>query len=499
MLAVMSSEETPHAFISYVREDSDAVDELERVLTAAGVPVWRDVRSLFPGDVWKARIREAIQGNALAFIPVFSMASEARDRSQMREEIRLAIDEYRKMAPGQQWIFSVRLDDVEVPAYEISANQLLTDVNWIDFHGPLKTVQAVQLIAQVQKRLSQEAGQLATAAQVAASASDASRGTLLASAVRAGLTDPGRAADASQMLAEEARRVTAALNDEDRFPLTRPSGSLTAAAADRVEQLTGLLAPLLDGVAELGARGRPADLNLATQLVTSLTREGFATRGGLETLIALRKLPALLVMVSGAMGASATHNGQMFAAFTVAPRVDLHGRKLLVPSVLSPWDPFGPGWDLPQFILSVRTGAPVTNEVLDAYDHGNIQRLSSTQASDFVRDILQPTGQRFTVSDPEFVELVHRTEILTAATVIDAERDQRSGYSLAENWVGGHAVAERYAAEGLAQHVAAELDADGPRWWPLEGGLFGGDPERARAAVSTYATMAVEAGRRRHL
>lgn len=216
MLLAMSAGE-PHAFISYVREDSDAVDELERVLTAAGIPVWRDVRSLFPGDVWKARIREAIQGNAMAFIPVFSTTSEARHKSQMREEIRLAIDEYRKMVPNQQWIFSVRLDEVKVPPYEISANQVLTDLNWIDFHGSTKTVQSAQLIAQIQKLLGRESAQPGTPLQVAASASDASRGTLLSGAVRAGLTDPGRVAGASQMLTEEARRVTAALNDEERF------------------------------------------------------------------------------------------------------------------------------------------------------------------------------------------------------------------------------------------------------------------------------------------
>ena len=69
------------------------------MLLEAGIPIWRDVKNLFPGDVWKAKIRKPIKGDALAFIPVFSSRSEGRSKSQMREEIRLAIDEYRKMSP----------------------------------------------------------------------------------------------------------------------------------------------------------------------------------------------------------------------------------------------------------------------------------------------------------------------------------------------------------------------------------------------------------------
>lgn len=41
---------TGHVFISYVREDSVQVDELEQMLTAAGVRVWRDTASLWPGE-----------------------------------------------------------------------------------------------------------------------------------------------------------------------------------------------------------------------------------------------------------------------------------------------------------------------------------------------------------------------------------------------------------------------------------------------------------------
>ena len=61
-----------HAFISYVREDSPRVDRLQRALEAAGVRVWRDTADLWPGEDWRAKIRQAIVDGALVFIACFS-------------------------------------------------------------------------------------------------------------------------------------------------------------------------------------------------------------------------------------------------------------------------------------------------------------------------------------------------------------------------------------------------------------------------------------------
>jgi len=84
-----------HAFISYVREDSRRVDELQRTLEAAGVPVWRDTADLWPGEDWRAKIRSAITDNALVFIACFSQASRACGMSYQNEELTLAIEQLR--------------------------------------------------------------------------------------------------------------------------------------------------------------------------------------------------------------------------------------------------------------------------------------------------------------------------------------------------------------------------------------------------------------------
>jgi hypothetical protein len=61
------SELIGHAFISYAREDSPRVDQLQQMLKAAGIPEWRDTAGLWPGEDWRAKIRHAITDNALVF------------------------------------------------------------------------------------------------------------------------------------------------------------------------------------------------------------------------------------------------------------------------------------------------------------------------------------------------------------------------------------------------------------------------------------------------
>jgi hypothetical protein len=90
-----------HAFISYVREDADHVDLLQRRLEKAGVRVWRDTADLWPGEDWQAKIRRAIQDDALVFIACFSRKSVARNRSYQNEELVLAVEELRRRRPDK--------------------------------------------------------------------------------------------------------------------------------------------------------------------------------------------------------------------------------------------------------------------------------------------------------------------------------------------------------------------------------------------------------------
>jgi TIR domain len=151
-----------HAFISYVREDAVAVDRLQQALEAAGIDVWRDTVSLWPGENWRAKIRNAVAEDALAFIACFSSQSAARQRSYQYEELLLAIDQLRQRPPGRPWLFPVRFDDCDLPDFDLGAGRTLASYQQADLFGADRDLATERLVTAVQKLLSLDPPQILT-------------------------------------------------------------------------------------------------------------------------------------------------------------------------------------------------------------------------------------------------------------------------------------------------------------------------------------------------
>ena len=153
-----------HAFISYVREDSLRADRLQRMLEAAGIPVWRDTEDLWPGEDWRAKIRLAITDHALAFIVCFSQKSVARNKSYLNEELTLAIEQLRLRRPGEPWLIPVRFDECDIPDLEIGAGRTLASIQHADLFGERADESTARLVAIVLKVLAAQSDAAATAA-----------------------------------------------------------------------------------------------------------------------------------------------------------------------------------------------------------------------------------------------------------------------------------------------------------------------------------------------
>jgi len=147
-----------HVFISYVREDSDHVDRLQRAMEAAGIPVWRDTADLWPGEDWRARIREAITSNALVFLACFSSRSLTRGKSYQNEEFVLAIEQLRMRPPENPWLIPVRFDDCQIPDRDIGGGRTLNSIQRADLFGDRYDDVAQRLVAVIQRILGRHIG-----------------------------------------------------------------------------------------------------------------------------------------------------------------------------------------------------------------------------------------------------------------------------------------------------------------------------------------------------
>jgi TIR domain len=135
-----------HAFISYTREDKDEVDRLQRTLDAAGIPIWRDIRDLQPGQDWKLTIGRAISDDALAFVACFSAASVGKLKSYQNDELRLAIDQFRQMPPGHLWLIPVRFDDCDIPDFDLGGGRTLASIQRADLFGETRADHTARLV-----------------------------------------------------------------------------------------------------------------------------------------------------------------------------------------------------------------------------------------------------------------------------------------------------------------------------------------------------------------
>lgn len=138
-----------HVFISYAREDSDRVDQLQQVLVAAGIRVWRDTCSLWPGEDWHRKVRRAIADDALAFVACFSRQSLGREKRYQNEELLLAIDQLRLRCPAHPWLFPVRFDNCDIPDIDIGGGRTLSYLQRADLFGSHSSEESERLISAI--------------------------------------------------------------------------------------------------------------------------------------------------------------------------------------------------------------------------------------------------------------------------------------------------------------------------------------------------------------
>jgi TIR domain/DnaJ C terminal domain len=133
-------------FISYMREDAERVDRLQRLLETEEITVWRDTSDLWPGQDWRIEIRQAIE-SGLAFIACFSEHTERRDISYQNEELVLAVELMRRRPPGKVWLLPVRFADCKVPPFDLGASRTLDSLQRVDLFNGAAWEPAVRRLA----------------------------------------------------------------------------------------------------------------------------------------------------------------------------------------------------------------------------------------------------------------------------------------------------------------------------------------------------------------
>ena len=121
----------PYVFISYMRENRDQVERIRSRIEDIGVEVWIDTQNIRPGEDWERATRRGIEDSSCCLV-CFSREFQAKERSFMHEELRLAVLEARNRGPDRRWLLPILLSPCEIPDYEIGADLRLGKLERID-------------------------------------------------------------------------------------------------------------------------------------------------------------------------------------------------------------------------------------------------------------------------------------------------------------------------------------------------------------------------------
>ena len=496
-LTAMADDEAKHVFVSYVREDTERVDKLCEALEAANIPYWRDRTALAPGDQWKQKISRAIRSGSLIFLACFSDRTQAKAKSYMNEELTLAAEEFRQYPPGATWLIPVRFAEIDIPAWDLGAGRMLSDLNYADLFGDKHMSSLINLITTINKVMGATGPDAATVRASIEEADDAERPDMLRRMVKEMIVDPARRIELDDLISQETQRILAAMRNEEQFPTQRLDGTdedrvvRCAEVAAAYWQLAEPFCASLQ-VATRWAK-EPRELAPWTSALKAIASEAMKPRGGNIALLHLRHVPAVTATFAAALAATGQERWDNLKALlvdTTVPQRNGDGRDPLMHAE-NPWTMFDNWRDV---LPSVVARAAATGE-----DHRTVlemittrkMSISLTPVAEWFHSILKPHFADQYPGDTAYDHAFDRTEILLGILSQDVV-NARSASNPENSWKGrpmwfGRSTWRVRYEPGTIADIEAEIATQGPSWGPLEAGLFGGELHRATTAASDYA------------
>ncbi|MGH8953678.1 MAG: toll/interleukin-1 receptor domain-containing protein [Microbacterium sp.] len=484
-----------HVFISYITEDSDQIDELQAALEAADFIVWRDKDKLWPGDDWEAKIRDAIRGGSFVFLACFSSNLAKRKKSYQFEELTVAAEEYRQRPPGASWLMTARLDECEIPEFNLGAGRTLgRSIHRADLFGSQKSAQITRLVVAIQRAMGASPG--TPPASVEKAAADAGRaGSDVVERLRELLRNPTLIMDYDEYLSDLRAPIVRALSDRDAFPLSIPSStkgdaSLARNWVKRIRSYDDLVSASLIPlklISMYGSQAHEQELSKTMQIVAQESTQ----RAGTDLLTSQHQYPAVLMTYATALGAVAKQNYSMLRAATADVQVTSLGDPRM-PFIVTSGNQSVVGidrWLALGTALSLEDeGKQPTEEEIEQLLNGRGGRRF-TPISDHLFTILAPVYQQQFAGDADYADAFDRVEVLLDAISQDA-RLQTDNYFGSYGGYGRYTWRHRHSTQGPETDMLNDVRAQGAGWTPLLGGLFGGEPGRAIAALEAVEGMA---------
>jgi hypothetical protein len=276
------------------------------------------------------------------------------------------------------------------------------------------------------------------------------------------LTDPAKQAKVRNLVIGEARKLYAALNDEEF--LKKDADQRYAAIVERMGEYEELTGPFLRLFAA-GCHGGPEWLQPLWPEALTVVANPVERRAGAEALVRLRRYPALLLLYAGGVAAVAGGNYGNLAA--LLRRTQVRG--------------YGP---TPSVTFGLAQG-----RIVDSYDEKYLPEAREAGGHKMpfnahIVNVLRAPLDGYVHGEDNYMETFVRFEYLFA---LFSESENNGLIHGSFTWTSEQQRGlQRYSKTNvwIVSDTEAELDRMGAEWPPLKSGLFDGPVERFRAFKS---------------
>ncbi|WP_235579593.1 MULTISPECIES: toll/interleukin-1 receptor domain-containing protein [unclassified Rhodococcus (in: high G+C Gram-positive bacteria)] len=499
----MTDDTAKHVFISYVRQDSDQVDRLCKLLDKAQIPYWTDRSKLGPGDSWKRKIRDAIRSGSAVFLACFSENQRSKDTSYMNVELTVAVEEYQQRPPSRTWLIPVRFDDVEVEDWDLGAGRSLRDINYADLFGDDYTANAVGLVTTITEVLGGPRPDAATVRASVDEAADTDRPTMLRTLTKSLILEPRKRIELNDLVQAETQRILTELKSPGRFPTSFPAGTedVDYAVAATAEDYWKLVEPLCWSI-QIAARYSESAEQLTPWIraMTALHSYGNEQVSGSSALIKLRLVPLLACVVTAAVAAVGDERWTNVRALLVDCSVKIRYGDARTEPISESVDFYAPFTDAGQLAPSALAYAADgdTYTVQTALDAMRRDRQNSPlprrlqPVADWMFEIMKPLFVEQFPGNDAYEEAFEQAETMLGLITQDSITNFKALHPEltwlgGTRWFGRATWRNRHSDSPPVAEFAERLTTDGHLYAPLRAGLFGGQIERAREAANAYA------------
>jgi hypothetical protein len=418
------------------------------------------------------------------FVACFSSALKGRDRSYQNEELALAAGEYRLRPLDTSWLMTVRFDECEIPPVDLGMGRSLDrTIHRTDLFGDREPQELVRLAMAVGRVMDSSPGApspvVLDAVATAQRADDTSLDTL-----RDLLRNSTLVMDFDDYMTAARRPILDALADRDRFPVSAPQdraeSEMVREWVTRIHDYETVIADVMEPLKLIGAYGQKPHEDQLAKTFGALGQE-CSRQGGLDLYRFAHFYPALVLTYVCALSAESKRNYGMFRAATSDAVVKLQNERAPFVAIAGSQTVSGNWSWLASLLCKEDENVPLDDELIDAIKTGRMG-VRYTPISDHIHSLLAPLFVNQFSSDEDYSEAFDRVEVLFDAIAADT-RLQRTNFYGGRGGYGRYTYRYRDMENPVEKIMLEDVRATGAGWTPLLSGMFGGNPDRAVAAL----------------